>query len=81
MDKNIFSEYKIGQYRFKRCRRYLRLSKMSCIHSNTYRTYDNFKKKESTYEILEGGYHEPNAEENNSINVEINEIFERIEKK
>lgn len=80
MDKNIFNEYKIGQFRCKKCRRYLRLSKMTCIHSNTCRTYFNFKKKESAYEILEGGYYEPNAEENNSINEEINEIIERIEK-
>ena len=80
MDKNIFCEFKIGQYRCKRCRRYLRLSKLTCIHSNACRTYFNFKKKESIYEILEGGYYEPNDEESNSIQKEIDEKIKRKEK-
>ena len=66
MDKNIFCEYKKGQYRCKRCRKYLKLNKLTCQHSNTCRTFYNFKKGEPINEILEGGYFEIEDEGNYS---------------
>lgn len=58
IDKNDFCEYKKGQFRCKRCRKYLRLSNFKCRHSNFCRTYYNFTKKELIDEIVKGGYGE-----------------------
>ena len=45
LDKNIFCEFKNGQYRCKRCRKYLKLNNLTCIHSNTCRLFIISKKK------------------------------------
>ena len=90
LDKNIFCEFKNGQYRCKRCRKYLKLNYLTCIHSNTCRTFYNFKKKETTYEFLDGGYkeffedeEEGILEEEDDYKTKLDEILEKknLEKK
>ena len=44
-DRSKFSEFKKGQYRCKRCRKYLKLNNLTCNHSSICRTFYNFKKK------------------------------------
>lgn len=45
IDKNDFCEFKKGQFRCKKCRKYLKLSNFTCQHYNFCRTYYNLKKK------------------------------------
>ena len=87
MDKNIFKEFKYGQYRCRRCRKYLKLSNLTCSHSNICRTLYNFRKKESTNEIVDGGYDDGENSQSNLFNEceededdfdeRINSIFEK----
>ena len=63
-DKSQFSEFRRGQYRCKRCRRYLKLNNLTCNHSSICRIFYNFKKKESINEIIDGGYFEEENESN-----------------
>ena len=65
LDKSIFSEFKQGQYRCKKCRKYLKLNNLTCRHSSLCRTLYNFKKKESMNEIMDGGYLDKNDEKQN----------------
>ena len=82
MDRNIFQEYKAGQYRCLKCRKYLKLSKLTCHHSNICRTYYYFKKCQSNNEIIKGGYYEKNDEQDIFLDEDENadDISEQIEK-
>jgi len=77
LDKNIFSEFKRGQYRCKKCRKYLKLSNLTCRHSNICRTFYYFKKKEKMNETIDGGYLE---EDFSSYDEIINNIINKKEK-
>lgn len=70
IDKNDFCEFKKGQFRCKKCRKYLKLSNFTCQHYNFCRAYYNFKKKESIYEILEGGYEEEESQKRDFLDEE-----------
>ena len=59
-DKNLFEEYKAGQYRCKRCHKYLRISTWTYAHTNKCKALYNFILKEKPNQILEGGYTEIN---------------------
>ena len=59
-DKNQFEEYKLGQYRCKRCHKYLRLSNWTCAHSNKCKALYIFTLKEKLNQTSEGGYAEIN---------------------
>ena len=83
-DKSIYSEFKPGQYRCKRCRKYLKLSNLTCRHLSTCRIFFNFKKNEKMNEAVNGGYNEINDSNINDIfpDIEesINNIFNKHEK-
>lgn len=70
IDKNDFCEFKKGQFRCKKCRKYLKISNFTCQHYNFCRTYYNFKKKESIYEILEGGYEDEESQKRDFLDEE-----------
>ena len=89
IDKSQFSEFKKGQFRCKRCRKYLKLNNLICNHSSICRTFYNFKKKEPINEIIDGGYFdeekeekESNASENANFDYkeEIDKLFEKHKK-
>lgn len=56
IDKNEFEEYKKGQFRCKNCRRYLKISKWVCSHSNRCKAIFLLKKKEKTFLIINATY-------------------------
>ena len=87
MDQSEYEEFTKGKFRCKRCRKYLKVSKMICNHFSKCRIFFNFKlKKPLTNDIL-GGYKEENDESeeeeidqeeiNREVNAQINEIFEK----
>ena len=88
MDQSEYEEFTKGKFRCKRCRKYLKVSKMICNHFSKCRIFFNFNlKKPLTNDIL-GGYKEENDESeeeeidpeeiNREVNAQINEIFENI---
>ena len=44
-ERNEYCEFKGGQFRCKRCRKYLRLTKMRCKHDNKCKSFYILKKK------------------------------------
>ena len=56
LDKSVYCEFKRGQYRCKKCRKYLKLNNLTCRHSSKCRIFYNFKNKESMNEIINEGY-------------------------
>lgn len=85
LDKSLFSEFKRGQYRCKKCRKYLKLNNLTCRHTSLCRTFYNFIKKESMNETIRGGYIEKNSSDNNedfsSYDKDISNILNKYEKK
>ena len=77
MDQGEYQEFAKGKFRCKKCRNYVKLSKMICIHSSKCRIFYNFKLKEPMTNKLDGGYFEFEKEnyerENNEIEDEIYE--------
>ena len=77
MDQGEYQEFAKGKFRCKKCRNYVKLSKMICIHSSKCRIFYNFKLKEPMTNKLDGGYFEFENEnyegENNEIEDEIYE--------
>ena len=53
-----FVEYRKGQYRCKKCRKYLNISEWKCKHSNACRAYHLLNKKDNTSISLKSGYKE-----------------------
>lgn len=74
-DRNEYSEFKRGQFRCKRCRKYLRLSKMTCKHDNKCKTFYILKKKETLTFTLNAAYQD---EESFDFSDEIDKKIETI---
>jgi len=86
LDNNEFVEYRKGQYRCKKCRKYLNISDWKCRHTHACRAYHLLHKKDKTCTILNSGYtetmdNEDNKDYNGMFDEEIKEkidgIFER----
>ena len=87
IDNNDFVEYRSGQFRCKKCRKYLNLTSWNCKHSNSCRAYHLlYKKDKNTLDLLSGYKEIPEDEENKDINYEsmdeeinktINAVLER----
>jgi len=91
MDKGKYIEFTKGKYRCKKCRKYVKISKMICNHLSKCRIFHNFKKKEPMTEQITAGYKEEVEEEENEeeideeeidkeVNDKINSIFEKHKK-
>ena len=79
LDNNEFTEYRHGQFRCKKCRRYLNLTTWNCKHSNSCRAFHLlFKKDKTTIELL-SGYEEISEEEESQKKSDTN-IDEEIKK-
>ena len=68
LDNNDFVEYRKGQFRCKKCRKYINITLWKCNHKNTCRAYHLLSKRDKTTLILESGYQEID----NSKNIEAN---------
>lgn len=79
-DKNVFEEYKKGQYRCKRCHKYLRISNWTCAHTNKCKALYLFILKEKPNQILEGGYSQIN-EISNGLELSEDDLEAEIEQK
>ena len=77
IDRNNFIEYRKGQYRCKRCRKYVNLSLWKCAHTSGCRAYYLLKLKITPTIELVSGY---NEEENMIKEIE-QEVDELINKK
>ena len=55
--RKIYRIYK-GKYRCKKCRKYVKISKMICNNPSKYRIFYNYQKKEPMTEQLITGYKE-----------------------
>ena len=85
IDKSVFKEFTKGKFRCKKCRKYIKLSKMTCKHSSKCRFFYNFKLKQPLTKQISGGYKEENDEQNDEevinedeIEKEVNSLFDRI---
>ena len=92
IDKSVFKEFTKGKFRCKKCRKYIKLSKMTCKHSSKCRFFYNFKLKQPLTKQISGGYKEENNEQNyeeiinedeieKEVNAHVDRIFERHRKK
>ena len=63
IDQNEFKEYKKGKYRCKRCRKYLKISKWTCSHTNKCRAFYVLANNLKDTFTLEGGYEEDKDDE------------------
>lgn len=87
MDQGEYQEFTKGKFRCKKCRRYVKFSKMTCNHSSKCRIFFNFKLKESMTKKIVGRYEETNndieeeeineEEIDKAVNSKIDEIFNR----
>lgn len=78
IDNNKFNEYKKGQYRCSKCRKYLKINKWNCRHTKKCRAYYIFKLKKSETSIIEGRYSEPELEDEKVIDNILNPKIEKI---
>ena len=91
-DQGEFKEFTKGKFRCKKCRKYVKISKMTCKHSSKYRFFYNFKLNEPLTKKIAGGYKEENdvyeSDRDNEevidedaiereVDAQINKIFER----
>ena len=92
IDQNDYKEFTKGKFRCKKCRKYVKMSKMTCKHSSKCRFFYNFKLKQPLTKKISSGYKEENdineSEQNyeevidedeieKEVNSQINRIFER----
>ena len=91
IDQGEFKEFTKGKFRCKKCRKYVKISKMTCKHSSKCRFFYNFKLNEPLTKKIAGGYKEENdvyeSEEvidedaiEREVDAQINKIFERYKK-
>ena len=74
IDKSVFKEFTKGKFRCKKCRKYIKLSKMTCKHSSKCRFFYNFKLKQPLTKQISGGYKEEEIQK--WSNLKDKELFE-----
>ena len=62
MDQVEYQEFAKGKFRCKKCRKYVKLSKLICRHSSKCRIFYNFKLKQSLTQQIHGTYEEEKEE-------------------
>ena len=90
MDKSQYIEFTKGKFRCKKCRKYLKVTKMICNHSSKCRMFYDFTLKESMSKEISGGYKEQilefeedeydEEELNNEINLKVEQIIEKMKR-
>ena len=77
IDRNIFIQYKKGQFRCKNCRQYLNLSLWKCSHNNKCRANYLLRLKTSTTEEIPSKYKESEENMIKNIDEEVDEFFKK----
>ena len=60
IDQNDYKEFTKGKFWCKKCRKYVKMSKMTCKHSSKCRFFYNFKLKQPLTKKISSGYKEEN---------------------
>ena len=79
MDQVEYQEFTKGKFRCKKCRKYVRLSKLICRHSNKCRIFYNFKLKKFLTQQIHGGYEEEKEEGEEDFDEE--QIYKEVDAK
>ena len=87
MDQSEYEQFSKGKFRCKRCRKYVKVSKMICNHFIKCRIFFNFKLKKPLTNDMFGGYKDGNdaseeeeidsKEINREVEAKINQVFEK----
>ena len=79
MDQVEYQEFAKGKFRCKKCRKYVKLSKLIFRHSSKCRIFYNFKLKQSLTQQIHGGYEEEKEEGEEDFDEE--QIYKEVDAK